>query len=186
MSEGSTPKRIPDTPPQRRLSEQTPIASAPPFDDASTNSLLTLDDEVVPEDVSRGCVLAIFDAVAFVTACAAGALGAAHVIQLMAFVAAPAPRGGLPGAIFAASISYQFALCLCIVGFELGVISHDDQWTGRYWTVRGCVEIKILRRVRAESSRHPPRHRRDACAMAWRCRFLAARPSQDGRVITEK
>ena len=141
MSEGSTPKRIPDTPP-RRLSEQTPIApSAPPLDDASTNSLLTLDDEVtgVPEDVSRGCVLAIFDAVAFVTACAAGALGAAHVIQLMAFVAAPAPRGGLAGAVFAASISYQFALCLCIVGFELGVISHDDQWTGRYWTVRGLL-----------------------------------------------
>ena len=40
---------------------------------------------------------------------------------------------------FAASISYQFALCLCIVGFELGVISHDDQWTGRYWTVRGLL-----------------------------------------------
>ena len=40
-----------------------------------------------------------------------------------------------------------------------------------------CVEIKILRRVRAESSRRPPRHRRDACSMAWRCRFLAARPS---------
>ena len=34
----------------------------------------------------------------------------------------------------------------------------------------GCVEIKILRRVRAESSRRPPRHRRDACSMAWRCR----------------
>ena len=49
-----------------------------------------------------------------------------------------------------------------------------------------CVEIKILRRVRAESSRRPPRHRRDACSMAWRCRFLAARPSQDGRVIAEK
>ena len=49
-----------------------------------------------------------------------------------------------------------------------------------------CVEINILRRVRAESSRRPPRHRRDACSMAWRCRFLAARPSQDGRVIAEK
>ena len=49
-----------------------------------------------------------------------------------------------------------------------------------------CVEIKILRRVRAESPRRPPRHRRDACSMAWRCRFLAARPSQDGRVIAEK
>ena len=35
-----------------------------------------------------------------------------------------------------------------------------------------CVEIKILRRVR------PPRHRRDACSIAWRCRFLAARLSQ--------
>ena len=28
---------------------------------------------------------------------------------------------------------------------------------------RACVEIKILRRVRAESSGRPPRHRRDAC-----------------------
>ena len=52
--------------------------------------------------------------------------------------------------------------------------------------VFGCVEIKILRRVRAEASRRPPRHRRDACSMAWRCRFLAARRSQDGRVIAEK
>ena len=48
------------------------------------------------------------------------------------------------------------------------------------------VEIKILRRGRAESSRRPPRHRRDACSMAWRCRFVAARPSQYGRVIAEK
>ena len=53
-------------------------------------------------------------------------------------------------------------------------------------TVTLCVEIKILRRVRAESPRRPPRHRRDACSMAWRCRFLAARPSQDGSVIAEK
>ena len=42
--------------------------------------------------------------------------------------------------------------------------------------VKICVEIKILRRARAESSRRPPRHRRDACSMAWRCRFLTARP----------
>jgi len=49
-----------------------------------------------------------------------------------------------------------------------------------------CVEIKILRRVRPESSRRPPRHRRSASSMAWRCRFLAARASQDGRVIAEK
>ena len=52
--------------------------------------------------------------------------------------------------------------------------------------VEACVEIKILRRVHAESSRRPPRYRRDDCSMAWRCRFLTARPSQDGRVIAEK
>ncbi len=40
--------------------------------------------------------------------------------------------------------------------------------------VKGCVEIKNSR------------HRRDACSMAWRCRFLAARPGQVGRVIAEK
>ena len=49
-----------------------------------------------------------------------------------------------------------------------------------------CVAIKILRRVRAESSRHPPRHRRDACSMAWWCSFLTARTSQDGRAIAAK
>ena len=48
-----------------------------------------------------------------------------------------------------------------------------------------CVEIKLLRRVRAESSRRPPRHRRDACSMAWRYRFLTARRSQHGRVVAE-
>ena len=47
-----------------------------------------------------------------------------------------------------------------------------------------CVEIKLLRRVRAESSRRPPRHRRDACLMAWRCRFLTTRRSQHGRRLT--
>ncbi len=39
-----------------------------------------------------------------------------------------------------------------------------------------CGNPKILRCV----------HRRDACSMAWRCRFLAARPSQIGHVIAEK
>ena len=37
--------------------------------------------------------------------------------------------------------------------------------------------------ARSESSRRPPRQRRDACSMAWRCRFPTARPSQDGRAI---
>ena len=40
-------------------------------------------------------------------------------------------------------------------------------------------------RVRSESPRRPPRHRRAACSMAWRCRFTARR-SQRGHVISEK
>ena len=51
---------------------------------------------------------------------------------------------------------------------------------------RACVEIKISRRVRAESARRPPRHRCDAYSTAWRCRFLTARRSQHGSVIAEK
>ena len=47
---------------------------------------------------------------------------------------------------------------------------------GALWATT-CVEIKILRRVRVVLN---------ACSMAWRCRFLAARRSQHGRVITEK
>ena len=43
-----------------------------------------------------------------------------------------------------------------------------------------------LRRVRPESPRRPPRHRRDTCSMACRCRFLTARRSQRGHVIAEK
>ena len=49
-----------------------------------------------------------------------------------------------------------------------------------------CVEIKILRRVRAGSPRRPPRHRRGACSMAWRCQFITTRRSQHGRAIAEK
>ena len=47
--------------------------------------------------------------------------------------------------------------------------------------VVACVAIKILRRVRPESSRRPPRHRRDTCSMAWRYRFLTARRNQRGQ-----
>ena len=43
-----------------------------------------------------------------------------------------------------------------------------------------------LRHIRAESSCRPPRYRRDACSMAWRCRHLTARRGQHGRVIAEK
>ena len=43
-----------------------------------------------------------------------------------------------------------------------------------------------LRRVRPESPRRPPRHRRDTCSMACRCRFLTARRCQCSHVIAEK
>ena len=82
--------------------------------------------------------------------------------------------------------------------------AHGEAWLGlvagrKRWFLRApgaaideegavhrCVEIKMLRRVRAESSRRPPRHRRDACSMAWRRRFLFPRRGQNGRVIAEK
>ena len=81
------------------------------------------------------------------------------------------------------------ALCFLACDEELPSVEAESAFLaygrdGR--DVRVCVEIKILRHVRAESSRCPPRHRRAACSMAWRCRFLTARPSQDGRVIAEK
>jgi len=41
-------------------------------------------------------------------------------------------------------------------------------------------------RVRSESPRRPPRHRRAACSMAWRCQFLTARRGQRGHVVAEK
>ena len=63
-------------------------------------------------------------------------------------------------------------------------ISHDHTGYGDGWWRSACKSN--LRRVRAESSRRPARHRRDACSMAWWCWFLTARQSQDGRVIAEK
>ena len=43
-----------------------------------------------------------------------------------------------------------------------------------------------LRRVRPESPRRPPRHRRDACSMAWRCGSLAVRFGDYGHFFAEK
>ena len=48
-----------------------------------------------------------------------------------------------------------------------------------------CVEINQCVGCTGEEPASP-RHRRDACSTAWRCEFLTARPSQDGRVIAEK
>ena len=43
------------------------------------------------------------------------------------------------------------------------------------------VRKSNLRRVRPESQRRPPCHRRDACSITWRCQFLTARRSQRPR-----
>ena len=93
----------------------------------------------------------------------------------------------------------SFALLfLNIIGGATFMAFSEGYWGGKggwehpvvdalYWSVvTACVEIKILRRVRPESPCRPPRHRRDACSMAWRCRFLTARRSQRGHVIAEK
>ena len=64
---------------------------------------------------------------------------------------------------------------LGLVRKHLGPMPSPENPTELSLWVGACVEIKILRRVRADSMRRPPRHRRDACSMAWRYRFLAAR-----------
>ena len=45
--------------------------------------------------------------------------------------------------------------------------------------VEACVESNCC------GASRPACHRRDACSMAWRCRFLAARRSQHGHVIAD-
>ena len=46
------------------------------------------------------------------------------------------------------------------------VVTYYDYSAAKAALVSFCAEIKILRRVRAESSRRLPRHRHDACSMA--------------------
>ena len=51
-----------------------------------------------------------------------------------------------------------------------------------YGLAEELAEVWVHRALLADKRRtlcRHPRHRRDACSMAWRCRFLAARPSQD-------
>ncbi len=81
-----------------------------------------------------------------------------------------------------AEVSIKLKASVALPGFET---KHSAKAVAAYPGVNcvfvdaaTCVEIKILRR--------PPRHRRDACSIAWWCRFLTARPSQHGRSIAEK
>ena len=93
--------------------------------------------------------------------------------------------------------AYRKALLLCLAAATEATKVSERKWKAAAdealaafkpirKSVNSCVEIKILRRVRPESSRRPPRHRRDACSSLCWCRFLAARPSQDDRVIAKK
>jgi hypothetical protein len=55
----------------------------------------------------------------------------------------------------------------------------EDEWDALALNyTSGTVWKSNLRRVRPESPRRPPHHRRDACSMAWRRRFLTAGRSQ--------
>ena len=79
-----------------------------------------------------------------------------------------------------AVFNYDEALPLFLSGLLLNALLGP---TALILAVLNCVEIKILRRVRPESPRRPPRRRRDACSMAWRCWFLTARRSQYSRIV---
>ena len=91
----------------------------------------------------------------------------------------PSKKGSneVPGYVIAMIV----VMCVLLLGLAVFLYFYRKKMK-----VKSCVEIKILRRVCAESSRRPPRHRRDACSMAWRCRFLAARQIQRGHAIAEK
>jgi hypothetical protein len=67
-------------------------------------------------------------------------------------------------------------LTASVAGVAMGVLLDDVDDP----VVLPCVDIKFTARSR------PPRHRRDAGSMAWRCRFLTARRSQRSHVIAEK
>ena len=77
-----------------------------------------------------------------------------------------------------AVFNYDEALPLFLSGLLLNALLGP---AALILAVLNCVEIKILRRVRPESPRRPPRHRRDTCSIAW-CSFLTARRSKRGHV----
>ena len=123
------------------------------------------------------------DALGFVAGCGAKKARAAPTLAHV-FVEAPSLKALFPGVDAARAPEINSAHMILRNTPRNRELA--EAFLGGLASVETCVEIKILRCVRAESSRRPPRHRRNACSMAWRCRFVTARPSQDGRVIAEK
>ena len=78
--------------------------------------------------------------------------------------------------------------CATFMAWSTGVAFALDRYVYSHLFARWWPPVwkSNLRHVCPESPRRPPRHRRDACSMAWRCRFLSARRSQRGHVIAEK
>jgi hypothetical protein len=84
--------------------------------------------------------------------------------------------------------AYRKALLLCLVAAAEATKVSERKWKAAAdealaafkpirKSVNSCVEIKI-RRVRPESSRRPPRHRRDTCSLD-RARTAASSPRND-------
>ena len=72
---------------------------------------------------------------------------------------------GLVGTDAASSIADQTAQALAKLD---AILTEAGSSRDKLLSVAICVEIKILRRIRAESAR-PPRHRRDVSTTAWWC-----------------
>ena len=99
-----------------------------------------------------------------------------------------AGRASRPDSVAASRLDHRSAsesLRVRALGAADGADLPNGALNERALAVMACVEIKILRRVRAESSRCPPRHRHNACSIAWWYSFLTARSSPDGRAIAE-
>ena len=73
---------------------------------------------------------------------------------------------GLVGTDAASSIADQTAQALAKLD---AILTEAGSSRDKLLSVTICVEIKILRRIRAESARRPPRHRRDVSTTAWWC-----------------
>ena len=81
-------------------------------------------------------------------------------------------EAGFPEACPVHRLDYATSGCLAVALTQEG--ASDTVWKSKFY---GAF---------AESSRLPPRHRRDASSTAWQCVSLTTRFSQHGRVVAEQ